>query len=115
MEVTVQPDRDGRSVVAFAGELVHGTEPEIWDRVVRLVDDGQTRLVLDLSQVPFCDSTGLGLMVRIQRLTGLHGGWIRIAAPSRDLRRMLQITNLDRFLPVYDSVAEAIDDNAPAA
>ncbi|HEX8630136.1 MAG TPA: STAS domain-containing protein, partial [Catenuloplanes sp.] len=73
----------------------------------RLLGAGATRLLLDLGAVGFCDSTGLGALVRLHRRTEASGGWLRLAGPGPDLRRMLAVTNLDRLLAVYATVPDA--------
>ena len=112
IEVTVRQDGAGRSVVSLVGDLDHGHQAQVWSSFEDLIVDGRTHVIVDLSQVPFCDSSGLGLLVRLHRLTEISGGWTRLAAPHRDLRRMLQITNLDRILPVYESVGDAAEGGA---
>jgi anti-sigma B factor antagonist len=112
IEVNLQPDREGWSIVSLVGELDFGNQAYVWSSLEGLVAAGRNHLIVDLSRVPFCDSTGLGLLVRLHRLTG---GWTRLAAPERMLRRMLEITNLDQILPVYDSIPEAAEaDPRPA-
>ena len=111
-EVSLQPDREGWSVVSLVGDLDYGHQAHVWNSFEEFVAAGRRHLIVDLSQVPFCDSTGLGILVRLHRLTG---GWTRLAAPQGALRRMLEITNLDRVLPIYDSITEAAGDSASPA
>lgn len=91
----------------MSGDLDHETHLRLLDAIERHIAAGHDRLLVDLSEVAFCDSTGLGALVQVHRETVARGGWLRLAAPNADLRRILAITNLDRLLPVYDSVYDA--------
>jgi anti-sigma B factor antagonist len=71
--------------------------------------DGRSCVVLDLGRVDFVDSTGLALLVAADRSARDGGGWVRLAGPGSQLRRMLHITNLERRLDVYDTVAAAMN------
>lgn len=94
----VQPTADGVTVVTLAGELDHGSHHRLLAEVAELIERGRSRLEFDLSALEFCDSTGLGALVRLHRQAQNRGGWLRVVRPSGELRRMLRTTNLDRLL-----------------
>lgn len=71
------------------------------------LNHGVTRVVLDLAEVTFVDSTGLGLLVSLERRTHGAGGWLRLVNPHPQLSRMLRTTNLNQRLQVYASVESA--------
>jgi len=66
------------------------------------------RLVIDLSQVPFVDSAGLGALIGGIRRTREAGGDVAISAPHREVLAVLRTTGFDRILPVTASVEEAV-------
>lgn len=68
------------------------------------------RLVLDLTDVTFVDSTGLGLLLSLHRGAAAGGGWLRLARPHPQLRRLLRTTNLDGFFHLYPTVDAAASD-----
>ncbi len=99
-------DRGPVTVVAVGGELDLSSAPELLQALTRLVDAGRRDLVVDLSGVRFCDSSGLSVLVRVKnRLDGLGGdvtlagahpicsgywrsaAWSRCPAPIRRWRR----------------------------
>ncbi len=71
---------------------------------------GVTKLIIDLSEVESCDSSGLSAILVANRLINTLGGSIRIAAPSQKVHSLIRITQIDRVLPVCETVEEAIDD-----
>jgi len=69
-----------------------------------------SKLIIDLSQVESCDSSGLSAILVANRLINTLGGSIRIAAPSAKVHSLIRITQIDHVLPVFESVQEAFDD-----
>ena len=58
------------------------------------------RLVIDLSGVTFLDSSGLGLIVALHKLQERHGGSVVLSGPQRAVRRVLEISGIDRVIEV---------------
>lgn len=108
MSLTVSTRRhDAADVISVAGELDMSTAPQLQKQVTRLVDAGQIRLIFDLSGVTFCDSTGLSIFVRARNSCVPHGGYVRLAAPQRAVRRILEVSGLVEVLHTFPTVDEA--------
>lgn len=71
------------------------------------LNHGATRLILDLEAVTFVDSSGLALLISIQRRMQAAGGWLRLVNPHAQLRRVLQTTNLEGHFHIYDDADQA--------
>jgi anti-anti-sigma factor len=97
------------TVVRCDGRLNLVAAPGVKARLDQLVDDGATRLVVDLSRTAFIDSSGLGALVAGLKRARQAGGDLRIAAPTEQVRTVLGLTNLDRVLTPYDDVSAAAD------
>lgn len=69
--------------------------------------EGTTKLVVDLSEVESCDSSGLSSLLVANRILNSTGGYMRIAAPSEKVYALIKITQLERVLPVCKTVNEA--------
>ena len=111
MELRLQVDeRDGWAVARASGDLDLTTAPRLREQLVQVVTAGQPRIVLDLQEVEFIDSTGLGVLVGILKRTRSQGGDLRLVSQRSALRKLLELTTLDLALPLAASVDEAIGD-----
>ncbi len=75
-----------------------------------LLSEDLNKLVVDMSEVEYCDSSGLSSLLLAFRIIQSQEGHIRIAAPQKSVRTLIQISQLDRILPIYDSVEGAVKD-----
>lgn len=94
-------------VVRLGGELDLYNAPAVREALRRTIAESPERVVLDLSEVDFIDSTALGALIEAR--AALPGGnGLLLAAPNRETRRALQVSGLDRHLPVHDTVDAAL-------
>jgi len=103
----------GVAVVELAGELDLASAPALREQLLGLLRQGSSRLVLDLSRVSFCDASGLAVLVGTSHRARRLGGFLRLAAVPRQAVRVLDLTGLDRHLPVFPAVWAAV--GLPAA
>ena len=109
--------REGRActVVRVGGELDMDTGPQLHDFLEEVSNGGAVRVVLDLADVTFMDSSGLGvLMVWFKELAD-RGGRLCVAAAREPVEYVLRVSAVDQVLGVYDSVNAAEADMPPAA
>jgi anti-sigma B factor antagonist len=105
-ELTGADDR--WSVARVAGELDVATSPRLRELLVTALTEGRRHLVLDLTGVQFLDSTGLGVIVGLLKRARTLGGDLRIVCPNGSVRRVFEITALDRTMPLSDTVDAAL-------
>ncbi|MER7623794.1 STAS domain-containing protein [Streptomyces sp. NPDC126503] len=99
------PLTDGSlAVIALSGEFDINAAPAVRARALDLIAVGHPHLVADLSSVTFCDSSGLGALVGIWRCAKDADGSLTLSAIPDRLSRLLSVTGMDTFLPVYPSV-----------
>jgi anti-sigma B factor antagonist len=111
-------DVGGVAVVDLIGRLIGSDNAgALSDRVSRLVADGHTHVVLNLSQLNYMDSSGLGEMVSCYSRVRKAGGAIRLAGTTARIHDLLAITRLVTVFECYDTEDLAIASfvNAPAA
>jgi anti-sigma B factor antagonist len=94
-------------VVKLGGELDLYNAPQIRDALVTACDDSPGRVVVDLSEVEFIDSTALGVLIEARTKINNRRAFL-LAAPALETRRALEISGLDRHFTVHDSVSEAL-------
>jgi anti-anti-sigma factor len=100
-------ERGDTLVLSLAGELDLADAPALREALRRAVERSPRRLVVDLTEVTFVDSTVLGALVEAR--SGLGGEAFALAAPGLEVRRALQVSGLDRHFAVYDRVETAIE------
>lgn len=102
------PDGVAWSVARVAGDLDIATSPSLREQLVAAVTGGRRHLVLDLTDVGFLDSTGLGVIVGVLKRARTLGGDLRLACPGPAVRRVFEVTALDRTMLLAGSVPEAL-------
>lgn len=95
-------------VMVIKGPMDVATAPGLRDSLVRLMDEGRHRLVLDLRGVDFIDSIGLGIIIGMVHRLRPHDGSLAVAAPSPQARNIFQITQLFRVIGMYDTTDAAV-------
>jgi anti-sigma B factor antagonist len=105
--INVVADPGRPAVVTPTGVIDYHSRDLLQQRLSALIKDGHTKLILDLERVPLCDSSGLVTLIQTHRQVGRLDGWLRLANAAPIVRKVLQITNLNQMIGVYDSVAEA--------
>ena len=78
--------------------------PELRQAVVRAVADGCRALILDLSELDFVDSFGIGAVVAALKRLRQRGGELAVVCPSPRVRRVFEICDLDRIIAIGDSI-----------
>lgn len=100
----------GFVVVKPTGRLNMTAARMLREELHALIKGGANRVVVDLSGTEFIDSSGLGALISGLKVARQAGGDLRIAAPNRQATTVLELTNLNRVLPVYASPEGAFDD-----
>ena len=100
--VDITPDDDGNRTVTLSGEIDLGSAPAVWDALQPALEDAK-RVVVDLSDVRFIDSTGLSVLVRAHRRLSHNGGILVVRSPSEMAGRVLRVTGLDTVFGLADS------------
>jgi anti-sigma B factor antagonist len=109
VNMTIQ-EVDGVSLVGLNGRIILGEESAALRETVKcLMAAGQKKVVLDMSNVTYIDSAGLGILVAAYVSAKTQGALIRLCALGHKFREVLQITRLLTIFEVFDTPAAAIE------
>ena len=100
---------DGWTILSVEGEVDLYTAPAVRDAAVEAMESGVDHLVLDLTAVPFMDSSGLGVIVAcLKRLREMGGDFALVSPPSSPPTKLLSLTGLDHAIPTHATVDAAL-------
>ncbi|NGO44486.1 STAS domain-containing protein [Streptomyces ureilyticus] len=111
-------EQGGWAVLQVSGEMDLVTSPVLRQRVHDAVADGRRSLVVDLSGVLFCDSSGVGVLIATRRLIRSCQGELRLILPAQGavdgshVNRVLGALGVRRLFDVYPDVDAAVDDES---
>lgn len=109
MEVDLDTNaRNGYVVVSVWGEVDVYTAPQLRERLVELIDQGHYHIVVDLSQVEFLDSTGLGVLVGGLRRSRSHDGDLALVCTQPRITKVFEVTGLNKVFCIADSVEAVV-------
>ena len=109
MDLTLETrDADGVTIVAVGGEIDVYTAPKLRDRITELVADGEYHLIIDMEQVEFLDSTGLGVLVGGLKKVRAHDGSLQLICTQDRLLKIFRITGLAKVFVIHDSAEAAL-------
>jgi len=101
-------NHDGAIVLRLGGELDLYNADDVRGALADALATEPTRIVVDLAEVNFIDSTALGVLIEARSRMADRNGF-RLAAPGLETRRALEVSGLDRHFLVHDTVAEALE------
>jgi anti-sigma B factor antagonist len=97
-----------RTVVEVGGEIDVYTAPSLRERLNDLVAMGEYDIVVDMSEVEFLDSTGLGVLVGGLKRVRSHNGMLRLVCPKEKILKVFRITGLTKVFPIHMTLTEAL-------
>jgi anti-sigma B factor antagonist len=100
LAVSTQSDR---TVVTVSGEIDLATQGALRTQLNDLVVAGQVDLVLDLTEVTFVDSTGLGALIGTRRRVHAFHGSLALVIPNEAVMKVFTITGLEKVFDIYDT------------
>jgi anti-anti-sigma factor len=103
--------RPGHTIVALRGDLDIATAPALRKHLIGTLHDSTPSarlLILDLSEVAFCDAAGLAVLIGTQRRAHGLGITVRLVAPQPQVVKLLHITGLDRVLTIDHTLPDAL-------
>lgn len=109
IDFDIETRADGVGVVIPRGRLTMVSARRLKELLADLVGGGTTRIVVDMAETTFLDSSGLGALIAGLKSARQAGGDLRVARPTPGVVAVFELTNLDRVLRARDSVEAAFD------
>jgi anti-sigma B factor antagonist len=101
---------DSIAVATLKGTIVAGNDKELLvSKAEELLNGGETRIILDLGQVNYVDSTGIGALVHIHTTAERKGAAVRLLNLTKRIHDVLQITRLSSVFGIYSDLQKAIE------
>jgi anti-sigma B factor antagonist len=105
----VTKELNGVTILSLQGRVTLGDESsQLRSAIKELLKQGKKRLVLDLANVTYIDSAGLGTLVAAYTSARNEGGEIRLAGVTKNFGQLLNITKLVTVFNVHNTVEEAV-------
>jgi len=96
-------------ILDLHGKIMIGEgDDALREAITRIVDSGQSKIVLNLADVPYVDSAGLGEIVRCYTTVSRKGGRLKLLNLTKKIKDLLSITKLLTVFETYDTEDEAV-------
>jgi len=101
---------DAVVMVTLKGTIVAGNDKDLLiAKTEELLNAGETRIILDLGQVNYVDSTGIGALVHIHTTAGRKDAAVKLLNLTKRIHDVLQITRLSTVFAIYSDLQKAIE------
>jgi anti-sigma B factor antagonist len=108
VNATIEKLPEAIAVITLDGNMTLGTSLKVADSQVHAaIDDGFTRMVIDLTGVDYLDSAGLGMLIFTYGTLNEKGGALRVCGVRPRVLSLLKLTKTDGFLPIDQTRAES--------
>ena len=108
MLASITDHRSGIAVLHLRGELDADTAPTLHAMLADLLERPVPRIVVDVSQLKFCDSIGLSAFITSKQVLTARGGWLSFAGANPFLSQLMDTVGLSRYFAIFPGVDDAL-------
>lgn len=108
MQATVTDHRSDVAVLHLKGELDADTANQLQAALADLLERPVPRIVVDLTELKFCDSVGLSAFITSKQVITARGGWLSFAGANQFLTQLMETVGLSRYFAIFPEVDDAI-------
>ena len=105
MQIATTPGSD-RYVITVSGEVDLATSPELDNAIISAIESGTSSVAIDLTDVSFMDSSGLGVIVRGLKRCREADKDLDLVITNERVLKVFGITGLDQVIPIHDSIQD---------
>lgn len=98
---------NGAPVIVLEGEVDVYTAPQLKQQMISLLEAGAKQMIIDLTKVEYFDSTALGVLIGGLKRMRERDGNLSLICPNPRIRRVFEITGLDKIFDIYNTTEEA--------
>ena len=96
-------------IIDLKGEIDVSVSPQMREAIKPLIDQQKKSLLINLGEVTYIDSSGLGVLVESLQEMKKYGGKIKLVKLNPDIRKVFEVTRLDTFFEICQEEREALD------
>jgi anti-sigma B factor antagonist len=108
MQATITDYRSDVAVLHLKGELDADTATKLHSALADLLERPVPRIVVDLSELKFCDSVGLGSFITSKQVITARGGWLTFAGANPFLTQLMETVGLSKYFAMFPEVEDAV-------
>lgn len=108
MQARVTDHRSDVAVLHLSGELDADTAGQLHAALAGLLERPVPRIVVDVTELKFCDSVGLSAFITSKQVIAARGGWLSFAGANPFLARLMETVGLGRYFAIFPEVDDAI-------
>ncbi|AEG09449.1 STAS domain-containing protein [Shewanella sp. SP2S2-4] len=101
-------EKQNASIVTFPTEMIMANTPTHRAALLRHMENGTNRLIINLEEVKYIDSSGLSVLISALKYAQLHDGEILLLSPSDNVRSLIELTRLHQIFTIYECQDAAI-------
>lgn len=104
---------ENTAVLKLDGEVIFDNSNQLKENAKQKLSQNKdiSRLIIDLSRVPYLDSSGVGVLLSLFKFMRSREGSLFIAEPNEKIKRVFDVTKMTEIIPVYNSLEEAVTQN----
>lgn len=110
VEVRHRALEGGIHVVTVEGEADLHSSPRLKAALIEAIDEGAHTIVVDMTETTFIDSSALGVLLGVLKRVRPAGGSVLLVVPDRNVRRIFELTLLDRVFTLHDTTTAALEE-----
>ncbi|HEY73067.1 MAG: anti-anti-sigma factor [Chloroflexi bacterium] len=107
MQIDVEKEKDV-VVVTVEGDLDSSSAPDLRAKFEELIRQRENQYVIDLTGVPFMDSSGIAALVNLFKRVRIGAGDVKLCGLQEEVKKVFKLTRLDRVFDIFDTRAEAV-------
>ncbi len=108
MQISVKTTNEVK-VLAFEGRLDTGTSPDAQQQLTRLIEEGETKILVNLEKLDYISSAGLRVLLVVAKQLKTTDGELRICSLNEVVKEVFDISGFDMILPISASESEALE------